>query len=118
MFEEIFSLVYEKCKEIKVIGVWGKDGLELEKRHFSQLDDIDVDLEFSGAEIADIIARLDNIKASPQTFSLKLSFRKYLLLIVSLTGEYFLLILADPEIIEGKLMFYLNLYKNRLTSAL
>ena len=118
MFEEIFSILHEKNKEIKAIGVWGKDGLELEKKHFSHLEDTDVDLEFSGAEIADIIARLNTIKASPLTFSLKLSLKKCLLMILSLTDEYFLLVLADPDIIEGKLMFYLNLYRNQLTSAL
>ena len=118
LFEEIFVSIYEKNKEIKVIGVWGKDGLELEKRHFSQFEDIDVDLEFSGAEIADIISRLDKIKISPQVFSLKLSLKENLLLIASLTTDYFLMILSDPDIIEGKLSFYLNLYKNQLASAL
>jgi len=118
LFEEIFSFFHEKNKEIRAIGVWGKDGLELEKKKFSPLEQSEVDLEFSGAEIADIIARLDKIKASPQTFSLKISLKNDFLLVLSLTDEYFLLILAEPGLIEGKLMFYLSLYKNKLIDAL
>ena len=118
MFEEIFKTFYEKNKEIKAIGVWGKDGLELEKKYFSHSRDIDVDLELSGAEIADIIARLDNTKISPRFFIIKLSLKNYLVIIVSLTSDYFLMILSEPGIIEGKLNFYLNLYKNQLIAAL
>ena len=118
MFEEIFKIVYEKNKEIKAIGVWGKDGLELEKKYFSHARDIDIDLELSGAEIADIIARMDLTKISPRLFFIKLTLQKHLIIIVSLTPDYFLMILADPGIIEGKLNFYLNLYKNQLISAL
>ena len=35
MFEDIFSAIQEKNPEIKCIGVWGKDGLELERSTFS-----------------------------------------------------------------------------------
>lgn len=118
MFEETFKAFYERNKEIKVIGVWGKDGLVLEKKYFEKIENINVDLEFSGAELADIIARLDHIKISPQTVSIRLQCQKYLLIIYSLTDDYFLMILADPDIIEGKMKFYLNLYKNQLISAL
>ena len=76
MFEQVFSTFYQKNKEIKAIGVWGKDGLELEKKYFAQLDKGDVDLEFSGAELADIIARLDSLKMSPKTFFIKLYLKK------------------------------------------
>lgn len=118
MFEDVFKRFYELNKEIKAIGVWGKDGLELEKKYFSKNNDISIDLEFSGAELADIVTRLEKIKFSPQTFFLKLHFQKYQLIIFSLTSDYFLMILSDPDIIEGKIKFYLNLYKNQLLSAL
>jgi predicted regulator of Ras-like GTPase activity (Roadblock/LC7/MglB family) len=118
LFEDIFKTFYEKNKEIKAIGVWGKDGLELEKKYFSSTREIDVDLEFSGAEMADIISRLDNTKISPRLFLIKLSLKNCLAIIVSLTSDYFLMIIADPGIIEGKLNFYLNLYKSELISAL
>jgi len=118
LFEETFKAFYERNKEIKAIGVWGKDGLELEKKYFEKAENLDVDLEFSGAELADIIARLDHIKISPHTVFIKLQLQQYILIIFSLTAEYFLMILSDPDIIEGKVKFYLNLYKNQLVSAL
>jgi hypothetical protein len=118
LFEETFNAFYEKNKEIKAIGVWGKDGLELEKTYFEKSENINVDLEFSGAELADIITRLDHIKISPQTVFIRIQFHKYILIIYSLTTDYFLMILSDPDIIEGKMKFYLNLYKNQLISAL
>lgn len=116
MFEEIFSRVYEKNKEIKVIGVWGKDGLELEKKFFSDLPD--VDLEFSGAELADILTKLDNTKVSPETYFIKLNVHNHIMLLFSLTREYFLMILSSRGIITGKLSFYLNLYKPKILEAL
>jgi hypothetical protein len=118
LFEETFKAFHERNKEIKAIGVWGKDGLELEKKYFEKSENINVDLEFSGAELADIISRLDRIKVSPQTVFLRLQFQKDLLIIFSLTTDYFLMILSDPDIIEGKMKFYLNLYKDQLISAL
>ena len=118
MFENTFEAFYERNKEIKAIGVWGKDGLELEKKYFETSENINVDLEFSGAEMADVVSRLDRIKASPQNVFIRLQFQKYLLIIYSLTTDYFLMILSDPDIIEGKMKFYLNLYKNQLISSL
>ena len=118
MFEATFEAFYARNKEIKAIGVWGKDGLELEKKYFETSENINVDLEFSGAELADIITRLDRIKVAPQTVFIRLQVQKYLLIIYSLTTDYFLMILSDPDIIEGKMKFYLNLYKNQLISSL
>lgn len=116
MFEEIFNTFYENNKGIVAIGVWGKDGLELEKSFFAEATD--VDLEFSGAELADIISKLDKTKVSPSDFVLKLDFHNYHLRIFSLTSEYFLMVLSDQDVIDGKLNFYLNLYKERMIGAL
>jgi hypothetical protein len=120
MFEDIFAQFYDKNNDIKVIGVWGKDGLVLERKVFSQFDDSaqNIDLDFSGAELADIISKLDNTKTSSGDFFIKLNFHGYLLLIFSLTGDYFLMILTEQNVIEGKLKFYINLYKDQLLSAL
>lgn len=116
MFEEIFTTLFEKNNGIKAIGIWGKDGLELEKKNFSELGD--VDLEFSGAEIADITGKLDKIRISPENFFIKLNCRELLLIVYSLTPNYFLMILTTSEIIEGRLKFYLSLYKDQLISSL
>lgn len=116
MFEEVFSRLQEKNREIMIMGVWGKDGLELEKKYFSQIASID--LELAGAELADIISKLDSLKLAPEKYFIKLHFHGYSLLIFSLTPDYFLVVVTDKAIISGKLNFYLDLYKNNLISSL
>ena len=116
MFEEIFEKFKDKNKEIKLIGVWGKDGLELEKRLYSDLAQFD--MEFAGAELADIITKLESIKLSPENYYIKLNFYDNVLMIFSLTPDFFLMMLADQTVIPGKLVFYLNLYRENLISTL
>ena len=116
MFEDIFKRFYDKNKEIKVIGVWGKDGLELEKRNFAET--AGVDIEFTGAEIADILTKFDSIKISPNEYYIKLNFHEYVMMIFSLTPEYFLVIIADRRIYPQKLNFYLDLYREKIISVL
>ncbi len=116
MFEDIFSKLHDKNKEIKMMGVWGKDGLELEKNIFTEA--VEMDLELAGAELADIISKLDSLKLSPEKYFIKLYFHGYFLIIFSLTPDYFLMMVTDPTIIHGKLNFYFNIYKNQLAAAL
>jgi len=120
VFEEIFSQFQKKNNGIKAIGVWGKDGLELEKKYFPESGQFpaNLDLDFSGAELADIISKLSNTRLSPGVFFFKLQYHNDLLLIFSLTHDYFLLILTNKDIIEGKLKFYFSIYKDKLISAL
>lgn len=116
MFEEIFTRFHEKNREIKVIGVWGKDGLELEKKYFSVAEGIDLD--FTGAELADVISKIEGIKIAPQNYVVKLCFKDYLLIVYSLTPDFFLVLLTGKDVIIGRLNFYLDLYKNKLISIL
>lgn len=120
MFEDIFSVFHKKNDEIRAIGVWGKDGLVLDKQYFNAGDNggAEIDLDFSGAELADILSKLDNARVSSDSFFLRLNYRQHDLLIYSLTSEYFLLILAEKAIIEAKLRFYLEMYRDRLAAAL
>ena len=117
MFQSIFKKFHDKNDGIKVIGVWGKDGLELDKAYFADVQD--VDLEFSGAELADIISKLDQTKVSPENFFLKLSYHSYYLRIFSLTPDYFLMILAGQnDVIDGKINFYIKMYRDDLIALL
>lgn len=116
MFEDVFVKLHDKNKEIKIMGVWGKDGLELEKKYFSEMANLDVD--FVGAELADLISKLDTIKLTPEKFFLEINYREYLLMVFSLTTDYFLIMITDKTIILGKLNFYLNLFRNQLVSEL
>ena len=116
MFEEIFSDFFAKNEAIKVIGIWGRDGLELERKIFSETGDIDLDL--FGAEIADIITRIEGIKSSARTYYMNLIFENYFLMIFSLTKDYFLIILADKEMVPGRLVFFNEVFKQRIISLL
>lgn len=116
MFEDTFSKLQEKNNEIKMIGVWGRDGLELERKYFSGT--FEIDLELAGAEMADIITKLNSLKLSLERYFIKLHFHGYSLIIFSLTSEYFLMLITDPSIIPGKLNFYFDLYKHELTNTL
>lgn len=120
MFEDMFSVFHKKNDEIRAIGVWGKDGLVLDKQYFNPGDTagMDIDLDFSGAELADILSKLDNARVSSGSFFLRLQYHEFDLLIYSLTAEYFLIILAEKAIIEAKVRFYLDLYRDRLAAAL
>jgi len=116
LFEDIFLKLHDKNKEIKIMGIWGKDGLVLEKKYFSEMSE--VDLELTGAELADIISKLNGMKLSMEKYFITLQFKGYSLLVFSLTSDYFLMVVTDQTIIPGKLNFYFNLYKNKLISAL
>jgi predicted regulator of Ras-like GTPase activity (Roadblock/LC7/MglB family) len=116
LFEDTFCKLQEKNKEIKMIGIWGKDGLELERKYFSTA--VELNLELAGAEMADIVTKLDSLKFSLEKYFIKLHFHGYSLIIFSVTSEYFLMLITDPSIIPGKLNFYFDLYKHELTAAL
>ncbi|MCX6578785.1 MAG: hypothetical protein NT166_01210 [Candidatus Aminicenantes bacterium] len=116
MFDDTFCKLHEKNKEIKMMGIWGKDGLELERKYFSGA--VEIDLELAGAEMADIISKLDSLKFSLEKYFIKLHFHGYFLIIFSVTPEYFLMLITNPSIIPGKLNFYFDLYKHELIAAL
>ncbi|HLP48039.1 MAG TPA: hypothetical protein VK469_19000 [Candidatus Kapabacteria bacterium] len=116
MFEDTFCKLQEKNTEIKMIGVWGKDGLELERKYFSGT--FEINMELAGAEMADIISKLDTLKLSLEKYFIKLLFHGYFLIIYSLTPEYFLMLITDSSIIPGKLNFYFDLYKQELIATL
>ena len=106
MFEDAFVKIQEKNPEIRMLGVWGKDGLELDKKFFADAGGLD--MELAGAELADVIAKLESIRLSPEQYFIKLDFHGLLLLVYSLTPEYFLMILSTADIISGKLKFSLR----------
>ena len=115
MFEEIFVKFHEWNKEIKIIGVWGKDGLGLEEKRFGESD---LDLELIGAEIADIITKVDLTRTQPQAYALTLDVDSNRLHVFKLTEDFFLIILASPEAFPGRLNFCFNIYKKELLSQL
>ena len=115
MFEDIFIDIQKKNPEIKCIGVWGKDGLELERRTFS---DSDLNLELIGAQFADIIGKFEGLPISSQRSHIRLDYGNHYLAVYSLTNDYFMVILAEPEILPGRLNFYVDLRRDDLGAIL
>lgn len=116
MFDEIFTTFYKKNPEILVMGVWGKDGLVLENRQFS--DNRGIDLDFAGAELAYVLSRMDKIKIEPQKYHIKIALGDNLVLVYSLTPDFFLVILTDKSIIFGKLNFYFEIFREKIVALL
>lgn len=116
MFKKIFAKIHQQNKEINLIGIWGKDGLELEKILFTEAVDINIDL--LGAEVADMVAKLADLKNFSDHYFFKLKVTDRQVFIFSLTADYFLIVLSDKEIIPGRLNFYFELYKEKLIFSL
>jgi hypothetical protein len=115
LFEDIFSAIQKKNPEIKCIGVWGKDGLELERSTFS---DCSMNLELIGAQFADIISKFEGLPISSQRSHIRLDYGDHYLAVYSLTEDYFMVILAEPDILPGRLNFFVNLRRDDLTAIL
>jgi predicted regulator of Ras-like GTPase activity (Roadblock/LC7/MglB family) len=114
LFEEIFTKIHDKNKELRCVGIWGKDGLELEKKVFSEYK---VDIELMGAQLADALTRFESISLSSLHQTIRVIFPEYVLLVFSLTPDYFLVVLADRNIIPGKIDFYVRLHRDKFIAA-
>lgn len=115
MFKTIFNDIHQHNPEIYLIGIWGKDGLELEKTTYLP-SSIDVDL--LGAELADVLAKLNNLEVISADICIEYSSGQFRIFVFSLNAGYFLLSVSSQNQITGKLKFYLNLKKNNILSLL
>lgn len=113
MFEDIFIKLHTLIPEIQMIGIWGKDGLELEKKIFTLPN---VEIELLGAEIADVVARIDQIRVNTKDFRVELVTRLSRIGVFSLTHDYFLFIISADNMVFAKCKFYLELFSDRLQS--
>lgn len=114
MFEEIFNKIQSKNKEIKCIGIWGKDGLELERRAYQEFSQ---DVELLGAMLADVQSRFETITMSALNHVIHINFPNETLIVFSLTNDYFMVILAERGIIPGKLDFYIRIHRDKMISS-
>jgi len=113
MFSETFDAISQKMPEIQMIGIWGKDGLELEKKIFKSLN---IELELLGAEIADVVSRIDQIRVNTQNFRVEIKTRSVKLAIFSLNHEYFIFLVGDDSLLFGRCKFYIDLFLDNLKS--
>ncbi len=115
LFKDVFDAISEKNPEICLIGIWGKDGLELEKAVYAPAD---LELELLGAEIADVVSRIDKTRLFSGEYGMEYPYRGLKVNAFSLTEGYFLLTVSTKYVIPGKLKFYLDLNRQKLRSLL
>ena len=115
MFEQVFADLSKRVPEIRMAGVWGTDGLELEKKVFSPLK---VDVDFLGAEVADIITKINGIQPFPQSARVRLDLEDGWLYVFRITREFFFILLADRDAIDGRVNFYADLSRARILEML
>jgi predicted regulator of Ras-like GTPase activity (Roadblock/LC7/MglB family) len=115
LFEAIFEDIHLRNPETYLIGVWGRDGLELEKSTFLP-PSMNVDL--LGAELADVLSKLDRIEMTGADIFIEYVTGQFKILVCSLNTGYFLLVVSNQKQVTGKLKFYLGLKKKDILSML
>ncbi len=115
MFKSLFDDIQKYNPDIHIMGIWGKDGLELEKVVYAPAE---ADIELLGAEIADVAARIDTIQLFSGGYCMEYSSPRFKVAVFSLTPNYFLLTISGEKLVSGKLKFYLDLYKDKLKALL
>ena len=109
MFKQIFDQIYAKNKDVLFIGIWGKDGIELEKAVYQKSSS---DTDFLGAEVANIISKMD------PGYTVEGIKESYRIVAFSLNRDYFLLVGINDTGIIGKLKFHISIYKKQIISLL
>lgn len=115
MFKAIFDDIKGKNPETYLIGIWGKDGLELEKSSYLPSS---IDIDLLGAELADVLAKLDNLEVTSADICIEYMSGQFKIFVYSLNAGYFLLLVSSKSQLTGKLKYYLNLKKNSILSLL
>jgi predicted regulator of Ras-like GTPase activity (Roadblock/LC7/MglB family) len=115
LFETIFTDIHRRNPETYLIGVWGRDGLELEKATYLPPT---MNIDLLGAELADILAKLDHLEVTSADICIEYILGQFKIFVFSLNADYFLLLVSNQSQITGKLKFYLNLKKNDILSIL
>jgi len=115
LFKTILNEIQARNPEIYLIGIWGKDGLELEKAVYLPPD---TDMDLLGAELAEVVGKLDNLEVTRADFHIEYVSGKYKILVHSLNSGYFLLLVSGLNLISGKLNYYLNLKKDSILALL
>jgi predicted regulator of Ras-like GTPase activity (Roadblock/LC7/MglB family) len=115
LFETIFSDIHQRNPETYLIGIWGRDGLELEKATYLPSS---MDIDLLGAELADVLAKLDNLEVAGADICIEYNSGQFKIFVFSLNAGYFLLLVSSQNQITGKLKFYLNLKKSDILSLL
>jgi predicted regulator of Ras-like GTPase activity (Roadblock/LC7/MglB family) len=115
LFKAIFDDIHRHNPETYLIGIWGKDGLELQKTTYLPAS---LDMDLLGAELADILAKLDHLEMTSNDVCIEYVSGQFKIFVYSLNPGYFLLLVSNPSQITGKVRFFLNLKKSSILSLL
>jgi predicted regulator of Ras-like GTPase activity (Roadblock/LC7/MglB family) len=115
LFKEIFDDIHAHNPDTYLIGIWGKDGLELDKAVYLPPE---ADMDLIGAELADVVGKLDNLDLDRAGFLIEYVSGKFKIMVLSLNSGYFLLLVSGKNMISGKLKFYLDLKKDGILALL
>jgi len=115
LFKEVFDDIHAHNPEVYLIGIWGKDGLELDKAVYLAPE---ADMDLIGAELAEVVGKLDNLDLDRAGFQIEYASGKFRILVLSLNSSYFLLAVSGKDLISGKLKFYLDLNKDGIINQL
>lgn len=106
MFDDLFERLTKAFPEIRYLGVWGRDGLELTRYEVS--GGVSPEIELLGAEMGDMANRLEQSHLDDQSSRLSGRWRGMLVLHTPVNRDYFLLVAADPRLLEGKFRFVME----------
>jgi predicted regulator of Ras-like GTPase activity (Roadblock/LC7/MglB family) len=115
LFKTIFNDIQVHNPETYLVGIWGKDGLELEKEVYLPPE---ADMDLLGAELAEVVGKLDNLQMNRNDFHIEFFTGKFKIMVVSLTSSYFLVLVSSQNLISGKLKFYVDLKKESILALL
>jgi hypothetical protein len=115
LFKTIFDDIQVHNPDTYLVGIWGKDGLELEKAVYLPPE---ADIDLLGAELADVVGKLDNLGLARADFLIEYVSGKFRFMVYSLNSGYFLLLVSGLNQISGKLKFYLNLKRESILALL
>ena len=115
MFEKIFDEIVEKNSSVKMIGLWGKDGLVLERKSYR---DDDLDKDMVGAEVAEVLSGISKMSYAGDETHIRLETKDSYIFIFTISRDYFIIVVTEKDIIFGKLLFYIKLKERELFSFL
>ncbi len=117
MFKELFEKIKTKNPEVEMIGIWGGDGLELDKAVFNLPPEVNTEL--LGAELADVFLRLQKISEIEKKYFLEMIFNQNRKLVIfSLNYQYYILVIASGDLVTNKLKFYIELFRQNFLDNL
>ncbi len=108
MFKDICEKITSNVANIISVGIWGSDGLELEN---CIIQPNQINFELFGAEVADIINKVNSTKEPNNNSLLRINYADKTLIISPVNKEFFYMIFAQNNVIISKLEFYLELCK-------